>query len=347
MLRQASLIIVDEVAMAPSTIFSIMDNLLRRIYDAPHDWQPMFAGKVVLFGGDMRQLGPIPSDGQTMGQLHFRNSPAFEEAELKTLDINMRTVAEEKNFATFLRQVGEGKTTRYTQLLKGCVRIEHSMVIADRKLETLIDWTFGSNPDVSGEKSAILTPFNRDCFKINKMIVDSMPGEAFRALSEDSVVDDCSTNRLMAQGTRAELLANPIDEVDGNTSRRLVHQDELNMIIETGMPPHVLELKKGAILNLIKNLDVKSGLVNGCRLRVESVNRDRLVAEIISDFPNLKETKVCLPRVKFLKECGHAITMQRIQFPVRLAFACTINKSQGLTLDKVSAQYFSNDSLHC
>lgn len=340
LLREASLIIVDEVAMAPSTIFAILDKLLRRIYDAPHDWQPMFAGKVVLFGGDMRQLGPIANDGQTMGQLHFRNSPAFEEAQLKTLDENMRTNADEKDFALFLRDVGEGRMQRYTKIPKGCVLIDKEMVIEDRRLQTLIEWTFGSDPSESGASSAILTPFNKDCFKINDMIVKTMPGDYFRALSEDSIVDDTSTNRLLAQGTRAELLQRVVQEVDPDTARRLVHQDELHMIIETGMPPHVLELKKGVIVNLIKNLDVKSGLVNGCRLRVEEVNRDRLKAEIISDFPNLKERSVILPRVRFLKDCGHSIMMQRIQFPVRVGFACTINKSQGLTLDKVNEHSF-------
>jgi hypothetical protein len=114
-----------------------------------------------------------------------------------------------------------------------------------------------------------------------------------------------------------------------------VHQDELNLICETGMPPHVLELKAGAIVNLIKNLDVKAGLVNGTRLRVISINRDRLTVEIISNFPNLQERIVTLPRVRFIKEISHTLIMQRVQFPVRPAFAVTINKSQGLTLDKV------------
>jgi hypothetical protein len=139
----------------------------------------------------------------------------------------------------------------------------------------------------------------------------------------------------------------PVAEVDDATSRRLVHQDELNLICETGMPPHVLELKAGTIVNLIKNLDVKAGLVNGTRLRVMSINRDRLTVEIISNFPNLQERIVTLPRVRFIKEISHTLIMQRVQFPVRPAFAVTINKSQGLTLDKVifSLNFFL--LLHC
>lgn len=334
MLERAALIIIDEVAMAPAMIFKILDKVLRRIYEAEEEFHPMFAGKVVLFGGDMRQLGPIPNDGQTMGQVHFRNSPAFEAAEVYSLDINMRTDADQLEFSKELRDVGEGTTKEHYAFPKGSVALRKDMVIQDSQLKTLIEWTFGDDPSVSGAACAILTPFNRDCFKVNKMIVDEMPGEVYRALSEDSVVDDCTTNKLMEDGSQ------PVTEVDGEVSRRLVHQDELNMILETGMPPHVLELKKGVIVNLIKNLDVSAGLVNGTRLRVVSISRDLLVCDIISDFPNIAEKRVSLPRVRFLKECSHALVMQRVQFPVRVAFACTINKSQGLTLDKVRLLIF-------
>jgi ATP-dependent DNA helicase PIF1 len=138
-----------------------------------------------------------------------------------------------------------------------------------------------------------------------------------------------------------------VQEVDDNTTRRLVHQDELNLIYETGLPPHKLIVKPGAIATLIKNLDVKAGLVNGTRLRILDVNRDRMSVEIISDFPNLEERIVTLPRVRFLKEISHTLVMVRVQFPIRLAFAVTVNKSQGLTLDKVLTilQLFPNTML--
>jgi len=336
-LKNAALILIDEVAMAPSTIFTILDNVLRRIYDAHASTDPMFAGQVLLFGGDLRQLGPIPSDGQTQEQLHFRNSPSFAEAKIFSLTVNKRTDESETDFAEFLQEVGEGRTKQFLGLPKDSVVIDPDMVITNFKLEKLIDWTFGDDPSTSGAMSAILTPFNMDCFKINKLIVDDLPGNLYTCLSEDSIVDDSSSNRLLAAGARPT-----VGEVPEPTARRLVHQDELHLILETGMPPHKLELKIGAIVNLIKNLDVKSGLVNGCRLRVTKVSRDRLDAEIISEFPNLKESHVSLPRVRFLKECGHALVMQRIQFPVRLGFACTINKSQGLTLDKVSSHVHFN-----
>ena len=42
-----------------------------------------------------------------------------------------------------------------------------------------------------------------------------------------------------------------------------------------------------------------------------------------------------IPRIKFIvSESELPFTLQRIQFPVRLAFCMTINKAQGQTLDK-------------
>lgn len=344
LLKEASLIIIDEVAMSPAKVFELLDKVLRRIYNAHQDSDPMFAGKVVLFGGDMRQLGPIASDGQTMHQLHFRNTAAFEIARKFRLQQNMRTAPDEAEFAQWLQQIGEGNTVPIHGPPVGSVFIPANMVVTDYKLETLIDETFGSHPAVTGANRAILTPFNRDCFKINSLIVNKMiEGELVQAFSEDTVLDDSSTNKLLDKGQRGD---DDIEEVDRDAARRLVHQDELHDILETGMPPHVLELKERAIVTLIKNLDVKSGLVNGCRLRVLKVSRDRLHCKILSDFPNIREKTVSLPRVRFLKEISHALVMQRIQFPVRLAFACTINKSQGLTLDKVRVDYELTSDFH-
>jgi PIF1-like helicase len=325
--------------MAPATIFAILDRVLRRIYDAHEPHYPMFAGKVVLFGGDMRQIGPIPNEGQTMSQLHFRNSPAFVEATKFSLKINMRT-KDELEFAGWLKKIGEGRTKRYPKIPPGSVVFRTANIVQDYKLKTLIDWTFGDNPTKSGKKSAILTPFNRDCSKINKAVVDSMPNKLHQLFSEDSIIDDTPSNSLMDK--TPSKVPRETQELDKETSRRLVHQDELHQIMETGMPPHVLEVKVGTIVSLIKNLDVRAGLVNGSRLRVNKITRDRLECKIISDFPQLtKATRlVTLPRVRFLKECSHALVMQRIQFPVRVGFASTINKSQGLTLEKVCQNVF-------
>jgi len=48
------------------------------------------------------------------------------------------------------------------------------------------------------------------------------------------------------------------------------------------MPPHVLELKRGSIVMLLRNLNLKKGLCNGTRLIVRNIYDNFLDVEIIS-----------------------------------------------------------------
>ncbi|RCN45264.1 hypothetical protein ANCCAN_08764 [Ancylostoma caninum] len=47
----------------------------------------------------------------------------------------------------------------------------------------------------------------------------------------------------------------------------------LKALGSSGMPPHGLRLKKGAIVMLLRNLDVVDGLCNRARLKVETLGR--------------------------------------------------------------------------
>ena len=84
---------------------------------------------------------------------------------------------------------------------------------------------------------------------------------------------------------------------------------------------------------LIRNLDPMSGLCNGTSLVVKSLMLNVIEATI--ETGAFAGSIVCIPKIKLLSAQNDAIQFQRIQFPVRLAFAMTINKAQGQTLDRV------------
>lgn len=85
---------------------------------------------------------------------------------------------------------------------------------------------------------------------------------------------------------------------------------------------------------LIRNLNVKRHLCNGARFVVREISQRILTAEFISG-PRKGEC-VALPRITFTSEEDYLpVVFKRLQFPVRVAFAMTINKSQGQTFDKV------------
>ena len=102
------------------------------------------------------------------------------------------------------------------------------------------------------------------------------------------------------------------------------------------MPRHTLRLKVGAPVMLLRNLAAHKGLANGTRLIVEAL-RDRVVqAKIVTGATEYVGTSVLIPWISLsTNDAGLPVKFVRRQLPLRLAFAMTINKSQGQTYEKV------------
>ena len=87
---------------------------------------------------------------------------------------------------------------------------------------------------------------------------------------------------------------------------------------------------------LLRNMDTKNGLCNGTRLTVTDLGTRFIEAEIISGSSTFIGRRVYIPRIKLVpSDAAIPFKFQRTQFPVRLAYCMTINKSQGQTFDKV------------
>ncbi|AQK55697.1 hypothetical protein ZEAMMB73_Zm00001d051991 [Zea mays] len=89
----------------------------------------------------------------------------------------------------------------------------------------------------------------------------------------------------------------------------------LNTLSPNGLPPHVLKLKIGCPIMLLRNIDPANGLCNDTRL------------------------VVFLPRIPLCPSDDEMFPFhfKRKQFPVRLSFAMTVNKSQGQMIPNVAA----------
>ena len=94
-----------------------------------------------------------------------------------------------------------------------------------------------------------------------------------------------------------------------------------------------LKLKIGAQVMLLSNLDVSAGLANGARGVVEEFVRapSRSVDGVVVRWASGKTTTVDRD-AKTVEEGGREV-FSRSQFPLRLAWAVTIHKAQGQTLD--------------
>ena len=108
----------------------------------------------------------------------------------------------------------------------------------------------------------------------------------------------------------------------------------LHSLTPPGMPPHRLALKIGAVVMLLRNVSICEGLCNGTRLIIRGLNDNSIEAEIMTGI--YKGKRILLPRIQLTpSDVELPFILCRRQFPVRLAYSMTINKSQGQTFNKV------------
>jgi ATP-dependent DNA helicase PIF1 len=109
----------------------------------------------------------------------------------------------------------------------------------------------------------------------------------------------------------------------------------LNSLTFSGLPPHKLRLKPGSLVMLLRNLCIKQGLCNGVRLKVLEIKRKVLKCEIISG--SCIGNIAMLPRIALNPDDDLLpFPMQRLQFPIKLAYCMTINKAQGQSLSRIA-----------
>jgi len=115
LLKLTKVIIWDEAPMAHKFCFEALDRTLRDILSNDQ----IFGGKVIVFGGDFRQILPLIPRGNRSDIFHasINSSYIWDSCEVLTLTKNMRlqqnpmspNSQELKDFSEWLLKVGEGK----------------------------------------------------------------------------------------------------------------------------------------------------------------------------------------------------------------------------------------------
>jgi len=119
----------------------------------------------------------------------------------------------------------------------------------------------------------------------------------------------------------------------------------LNTLEDNGMPSHKLLFKIGALMMLLHNFDPSVGLCNGTCLIIQQFMMRVVEAKII--IGKGVSNVAFIPRIKFIFDNNVLpFTFARKQFPLRLAYVMTINKSQGQTLSHVGLYFVDDVFLH-
>jgi hypothetical protein len=306
LIKNAKLLIWDESTMAPSEALKAVDRLLKEIMN---NTKP-FGGKVLLLGGDFRQTLPVVPHGSRSAivEASLKFNALWDKFKILQLNNNVRSVDPE--FSEWLIKLGNGDLTNDNGLSEDIIEIPDSMICK----ECLIKEIFGDRlcvEDIGNfSKMAILCPKNVDVDQINDEILNILDGETVSYLSIDSIEDE-----------------------DGEDCQNYP-VEFLNECTPSGMPVHKMNLKVGSLIMLLRNLNTKRGLCNGTRLIAKKLKPNLIVAEVLTG--SAEKQVVFVPRIDLAPTNTELpFVLRRRQFPIKLAFAMTINKSQGQTLEKV------------
>ncbi len=288
-------LLIDEISMMRPEMFDKLDGALKKVRG---DWRP-YGGIQLVLVGDFFQLPPVPPDGTPRGTpaRHCFQAKSWEHCVPNTYELT-RIYRQQSDpvFASILQEIRRGRCDASAQrALEACIRPTPS------------------------------SPWDRitELYTTNKMVDAKNDVELAKLSGEERTYEAESWG----------------DEKD------------VKVFEKHCLAPKVLRLKVDALVMLVANLDVQGGLANGS-------------TGIVIGFSREETVKTRLPVVRFSngRELGvgpHSWEKKRVtrrtvetrdgetvdileetvvasytQVPLKLAWAVTVHKSQGCSLDR-------------
>uniref|UniRef100_A0A183CD57 ATP-dependent DNA helicase n=1 Tax=Globodera pallida TaxID=36090 RepID=A0A183CD57_GLOPA len=338
LLRALELLIIDEISIADKNVINYVDKLLRSIDVANREKH--FGGKIVVFGGDWKQLLPVAECSGALGVdnvnmaywMSVKTTTWFTNGlvNIHRLTVNMRVTGNQEDYRRTLKTWGTGVTVRTAATddrRRPYVQLCPSLCLSSE--DALIEFVFGDalkDPLANIELlrgAAILCPLNKDTFKLNMELMArisiGLPNSAQLSDRIYTSVDTVDPD-------------SPIDVLALNVAERYIE----NIYGKTppGMPEHSLQLKVGAVMMVIKNISVAHGLCNGTRVQIIALGDNIITCRYIQGPRAGTYFKLYRHRFRFggrgRDATRHgAVKWTRLQFPLRPGFVITTHKAQG------------------
>ncbi|KAG0601459.1 hypothetical protein M758_11G112900 [Ceratodon purpureus] len=335
--RWAKVWIIDEISMVSAEMLQYLEQTIRRIRTLKEDLpgEP-FGGLQVIFAGDFFQLQPVPDKNTYTDVDQFLNSglafeaTAWHRANLETVILGTVFRQEDGDFVRMLNGIRTGENPAALDVIvKRCAR---------------------ELPKVDRIKPTVLFSTNNAADKENLRELNALPGEVKSLVAVDKKIPD------------------ETEDGDPDVFRKQYNRLKWADFWTQCLALEEINLKVGAQVMLLRNLELlgkKSDLVNGSRgVVVGWKSKEDKLKELELDktrprycdldeikptsaYKRLKSSSIeFIPIVEFRN--GRTIDCipelfdypilnvgecQRLQVPLMLAWALTIHKCQGMTLD--------------
>ena len=304
---ELKLIIIDEISMVGNTTLLHIHQRLREIFEAPAS--TIFAGISIIAVGDMYQLPPIkrkPVFENYSNDIHNLYHPWH----LFTM-IELVEIMRQKDDQQFVEMLNRFRTAAQTE------------------------------DDIKCIQSRSIHPTD-----------NNYPSDAIHIFAENSPVNEHNKNKLdQLPGSVFQLKA--VDQYPKNVSQSDIDKVLAKGRSETGGLDYDILVKEGARIMLTNNIDIADRLINGQIGTIIKVDVNKNTQKptvvyvrfddnkagktVISKSSNIfvRENNVVpiepiLARVKMRPGKPSSPEIQRVQFPITLAYAVTIHKVQGL-----------------
>jgi len=300
--KRTKCIILDEVSMLSKKIFEIIEELARIIH---HSTMP-FGGMQVIFTGDFFQLPPIGTDGEPDTEKFCFESPIWNSVFKPENQIELKTIFRQNDpvYINILLQIRKGE-------------------LDDENAEILFKY-LNRDFDVNAHNGCVPTklfPLRTKVDYVNTMMFSKIKEKEY--IFDNITITNCIS--MLESGKPLDVAA--LKKCSSMTPQEIEY--EITQLINNTPCLPRLRLKKGAAVMCTVNLDMENGICNGSQ---------GIVIDIIESTPyNIPVVRFSNGITKKLSihywQSEEFPTIAIGQIPLCLAWALTIHKIQGTTLE--------------